>query len=639
MTGDRGPGASPTRTKKPGKDSLEHSQRHIEALYEISKLLTRFDDVEVALPRIIDIVATRLPLRTAICIQQRDEDLVTLTWACPTCPPDERRIAEEKARNAYIYLTGRSAERLRPIEVPPSAARGVELADLDRAARDTKLLTLPLAVERAPTFGIFQLGALFVESAEALDKIDIAFVNAVANQFAIAIDRRRAWEQLLHRAQVETTVAQSKQVEAEISQNRERLVSAASALLARSLDYKANIEALARLLVPTLADWCMIDIVATVEPEIIRVASTLVVHADKAKEAFCQEIIRRCPPDPNFEHGVPNVVRTGLSEIHPDVSNASWIPVALGIEHPPLLREVGARSYMCVPLKGRGGVLGAVTLIYNGSGRRYGHADLDLAENFAWRAAAAIDNARLYEEAQKAIRGRDDLLGLVSHDLRNPLGLIVLHTAALQKRLEPAQLSDAARKQIEGIRRSAERMTRLIQDLLDSASIEAGHVSIQRERVAIVPLVNEAIEAHELLATGKALCLEVDVAPDVPAVFADAARLQQILGNLVTNAIKFTPGGGSVVVRAERQGEFVRFSVSDTGPGISEEDLPHVFDRFWQARRTAGLGTGLGLFISRGLVEAQGGKLWLESTIGRGTTFYFTLPIASATDPDLVTEK
>ena len=508
---------------------------------------------------------------------------------------------------------------------------GLEQTQLEEDPAEGKapLLTLPLAVERAPTFGIFQLGVLFMEPAGALDKIDLAFANAVANQLAIAIDRQKAWEQLLQKAQADATSAQSKQVEAEVAQRRERLLSEASALLARSLDYNANIEALVRFLVPALADWCLIDIVATIEPEIIRLAATFVAHTDKTKEAFCHEMVRRRPPDPHFDHGVPHVVRTGQSEIHPDVTNADWISTALGIEYPPLLRDLDARSYMCVPLKGRGGVVGAITFIYSDSGRRYGLADLEFAENFAWRAAAAIDNARLYEEAQKAIRVRDDLLGIVSHDLRNPLGLIILNTASLLKRPEQVQLSAAARKQIERIQRSAERMTRLIQDLLDSASIEAGHLSIERRLVAVVPVVNEAIEAFEPLARAKTLRLDLEFAPDVSAVFADAARLQQILANLVSNAVKFTPEGGVINVGVEKQGEVVKFTVGDTGPGISEDELPHVFDRFWQARGTAGLGTGLGLFISKGLVEIQGGKLWVESAVGRGTTFYFTLPIAS----------
>lgn len=629
-----GPASGPSRPRrtKPWKESLEHSKRNIEALYEISKILTCFDETELVLPRIIDVIATSLPLRTAVFIQQRDEDLLTWSWSSPESTSDDLRIAHERAKTAYAYLTGYAPEHM--------PAPDVDLVEIEQGSPKAQLLTLPLVVERAPTFGIFQLGALFVEPTEALDKIDLAFVNAVANQLAVAIDRHKAREQLLYQAQIAATIAQSKLVEAEqarvaaeISENRERLLSAASALLGRSLNYNDNIEAFARLLVPTLADWCMIDMLATAEPEIIRLASTFVAHADKAKEAFCQEIVRRYPPDPNFDHGVPYVLRTAQSEMHPDVSTASWISTALGIEYPPLLREVGARSYMCVPLRGRSGVVGTVTLIYDGSGRRYEHADLELAENFAWRAAVAIDNARLYEEAQKAIRVRDDLIGIVSHDLRNPLSLIVLHTATLLDRREPVQLGVAATKRIQGIQRSAERMTRLIQDLLDSASIEAGRVSVERQRVVIVPLVNEAIAALEPLATSKALCLDTDMAHDVPDVVADPARLQQILANLVTNAIKFTPGGGSVTVRVERQGDFIRFSVSDTGPGIPDEDLPHVFDRFWQARRTAGLGTGLGLFISRGLVETQGGKLWVESTIGRGATFYFTLPVASVTDP------
>ena len=632
MTGRRGPEAERHRVKKSGRHSLEHSRRHIQALYEISKQLTRFGDIEAVLPEIIDIIATTLPVRTAICIQRRNEDLVTWRWSSPATTPDELRIAYEKATSAYAYLTGHATEPSHAIEVESRAEELLKGVEVDVEPGKMQLLTLPLVVERAPTFGIFQVGALFMKSAEALDKIDVAFANAVANQLAIAIDRRRAWEQLLHQAQTEKTVAQSKQAEAELLEQRERLLSEASALLARSLDYGANIQALARLLVPTLADWCMLDIVATNEPEIIRLATTVVAHANNTKETSYEELVLRATPDPNFDHGVPFVVRTGQAEIHPDVTNASWIQAAIGIEHPPLLRELGARSYMCVPLKGRGRVVGALTLIYDGSGRRYGPVDLELAENFAWRAAAAIDNARLYEEAQKAIRVRDDLLGVVSHDLRNPLGSIILQTASLLKKSEPAALDEATRKRLEGIRRSAERMTRLIEDLLDLVSIEAGHVSIECEQVAIAGVVREVVEAFELLATSKPLHLGVNIAPDTPAVFADVARLQQILANLVSNAVKFTPAGGNVVICAEKQGDSVRFSVSDTGPGIPEEDLPHVFDRFWQARRTAGLGTGLGLFISKSLVETQGGRLWVESLVGRGTTSYFTLPVASSVD-------
>jgi len=628
MTSGRDSGSAGIRSKTPSDASLEHSRRHISALYEISKQLTRFDEIAVFLPRIIEIIATTLPLRTAICIQRRDEELITWSWSSPTSTPEDLRAADEKAQGVYAYMTGHSATLRQTIDVEAGAEVRMNLPGRDQDVEKAQLLTLPLVVERAPTFGVFQLGALFMEPARALDKIDLAFANAVANQLAIAIDRQKAWEQLLHKAQVETTIAQSKQVEAEVSEKRERLLSAASALLGRSLNYNANIEAVARLLVPALADWCMIDMLATTEPQIIRIASTLLVPSENAKETFSHPVVQTFPTGPNFAHGIPYVVRTNQSEMLTDAANAGWMPEALGIEIPSCLSALGARSYMCVPLKGRSGVLGAITLICNGSGRRYTNADLELAEKFAWRAAAAIDNARLYEEAQNAIRVRDDLLGIVSHDLRNPLCLIILHAASLLKKPELAGVGASARKQLEGIRRSAERMTRLIQDLLDSASIDAGHVSVEPQNVAIKPLVDEVIETFEPLAAGKPLRLEVKIAGDIPAVFADPVRLLQVLTNLMSNAVKFTPAGGCVCVCAERQGEYVKFTVGDTGPGIPEAELPHLFDRFWQARRTAGLGTGLGLFISKGLVETQGGRLWVESVMGRGTKFSFTLPVA-----------
>jgi signal transduction histidine kinase len=629
MTRSRASAAIRSRPDKLSNDSLEHSQRHISALYEISKQLTRFEDIEIALPRIVEIIATRLPLRTTICIRRHDDELMTWSWSSPIATPEDLHAARLKAQNAYAYLTGHSTESQQTAGSDADAEVVINAPEIAQAPGKTLLLTLPLVVERAPAFGVFQLGALFMEPTETLDKVDLAFANAVANQLAIAIDRQRAWGQVLHKAQLDKTIAQSKQVEAELSEKRERLLSAASALLGRSLDYNANIEAVARLLVPTLADWCMIDMIASVEPELIRIANTRVAYIDKNQETRYQEIARPFLIDPKLSHGVAHVVRTSQPEIQTDATNVTWIPSALGLDNPPHLQEIGAHSYMCVPLKGRGGVVGTITLVCNGSGRRYTNFDLELAENFAWRAAAAIDNAKMYENSQNAIRVRDDLLGIVSHDLRNPLSLVILHAASLMKKPEIAGMGDPIRKEIEGIRRSAERMQRLIQDLLDSASIDAGHVSIERQIVAIGPLISEAIEAFEPLAAGKALRLEVKIAPDVPDLFADPVRVLQILTNLMSNAIKFTPAGGCVSVGAERQGDFVRFEVTDTGPGIPEIELPHLFDRFWQARQTAGLGTGLGLFISKALIEMQGGRVWVESVMGRGTTFYFIMPVAS----------
>jgi len=202
------------------------------------------------------------------------------------------------------------------------------------------------------------------------------------------------------------------------------------------------------------------------------------------------------------------------------------------------------------------------------------------------RVAAGLDNAWLYEQAQRAIRAREELLAIVSHDLKNPLAVILMSTALMDT---PPGVDERrrSRRQIETIKRSAARMNRLIQDLLDTARIEAGKLSVERRRVEVAPLVRETIEAMQSLAASKSLQLTSHLPHDLPEVSGDASRLQQVFANLVGNAIKFTPDGGSITIRAKVAGDEILFSITDTGSGIPKNELPYLFDRFWQARRTA----------------------------------------------------
>jgi len=198
-------------------------------------------------------------------------------------------------------------------------------------------------------------------------------------------------------------------------------------------------------------------------------------------------------------------------------------------------------------------------------------------------------------------------------------------TAASMLRKRELSSNAHASEQLQTVLRSAERMNRLIRDLLDSASIEAGKLVVEPQLTDVASLVAEAIDAVTPLAVAKGIALETNVAADVSRVWADPNRLQQVFANLVGNALKFTPRGGRITVAAGPAGDRAQFSVADTGPGIAEEDLPHLFDRFWQARRTARLGSGLGLAIVKGIVLAHGGQVWVESTPTVGSTFYFTL--------------
>jgi signal transduction histidine kinase len=244
------------------------------------------------------------------------------------------------------------------------------------------------------------------------------------------------------------------------------------------------------------------------------------------------------------------------------------------------------------------------------------------------------------DDAEQATRTRDDVLAIVSHDLRNPLNLILTSGHFLLQATDPSQSPD--RERIAMIHRAAEHMHRLIQDLLEAAAVEAGNLSVAAEPVPAEPLVREACALSAHAAEARAVALQCEASPDLPRIMADRDRLLQVFGNLIGNALKFTDRGGTVTVRAEQEGAVVRFTVSDTGSGIDRANLPYVFDRFWQAAQAGTGGAGLGLAIARGIVGAHGGGIGVESEPGRGTAFHFTIPAVPAegagdgTDPSPV---
>ncbi|HEV7704779.1 MAG TPA: HAMP domain-containing sensor histidine kinase [Gemmatimonadaceae bacterium] len=236
------------------------------------------------------------------------------------------------------------------------------------------------------------------------------------------------------------------------------------------------------------------------------------------------------------------------------------------------------------------------------------------------RAFAAEASARA--EAEQAVRVRDEVLAIVAHDLRSPLDRIVSSSLMLQE-----SLSDEARdKLVAVVERTARGMNRLLGDLLDASSIDAGRLSIDLQRVDVTTLIDQSVDAYAREASAKGVSLTWSVAPDVPAILADGGRVQQTLANLVGNAVRLTRPPGHVTVNVVLADGAVRFIVSDSGPGISSAELPHVFERFWQAKSKRRGGAGLGLAIARGIVEAHGGQIHAESELGIGSTFSFTIP-------------
>jgi PAS domain S-box-containing protein len=230
-------------------------------------------------------------------------------------------------------------------------------------------------------------------------------------------------------------------------------------------------------------------------------------------------------------------------------------------------------------------------------------------------------------QAERAAQARDEVLAIVAHDLRNPMHTVM----AAASMLALTEEEDRRQRQIGIIQRSVTEMERLISDLLDVARIESGTFLIRRDRVDVRALIDEAVEMFEPQAQARSIALDFDVEESVPPVSADRDRLIQVLSNLLGNALKFTPAGRQITVRAELDEGAVHVVVKDSGVGIPAEDLPHVFDRFWQANRASRAGAGLGLAICKGIVEAHGGRIWAASMVERGTTFHFTLPAADRT--------
>ena len=405
----------------------------------------------------------------------------------------------------------------------------------------------------------------------------------------------------------------------------QRFLAEASAILASTLDYDATLAAVPRLAIPKFGDWCALALVAPDE-SIERIFAP---HADPALAPTLDEMMRRYPLHWDSPWLAVDVLRTGAPAVVAAVTD-DWLEAHTeDAEHRRLLKQVGASSLMSIPLVARDQVLGAITLGRGEGSPPFDEADVALGSDIAARAALAIDNARLYQTAQRATQARDVVLGIVSHDLRNPISAIAMCASALRE--SPPEAASDRSSLADTIYDSAEWMQRLIQDLLDVAAIEARQLSIERHREPVEPIVQRIVATFERPAGERGVRLGVEIAPGTPEVHGDAERILQVLANLVSNAVKFTESGGTVTVMVERDGAEVQFSVRDTGAGIPAADLSHLFDLYWHARRNArSRGSGYGLAIARGIVEAHGGRIWVESVIGKGSTFHFTVPASTA---------
>ena len=401
-------------------------------------------------------------------------------------------------------------------------------------------------------------------------------------------------------------------------ENELRLLAEAGEVLGGSTDYQQTLAELAQLVVPRLADWCVVDIF---EPDGLR--RVAIAHTDPQKIALAEEVQRRYPPDPDT--GPMQVAASGEPMLISEVSEEMLAAGARDPEHLEMLRALGLQSALVMPLAARGTVLGAITLIRSAPQAPYTAADLPFITELARRAGIAVDNARLLHEATEAVRLRDDFLATASHDMRTPLATILGYLQIAQRHLravpDPGRLPDFLAR----AERTAVRLARLVAELMDVSLIRAGQsLPLALEEVDLTELAAGSLQEHRALSDSHQL---VDAATGRVVVVSDPSRIHRILDNLVGNALKYSEHGSTITVGTRSENGDAVLWVTDHGVGIPADELPLVFERFQRASTSVGSpGVGLGLAGSRNVARQLGGDLTAESVVGEGSTFTLRIP-------------
>lgn len=406
-----------------------------------------------------------------------------------------------------------------------------------------------------------------------------------------------------------------------------RFLAEASAELGSSLNYRETLARVARQALGRLADWCTIDVVENGEIHRVEVA-----YADPAVEQVAHAFATsHAPRLDELEHREARVIRTGRSELVPEVSDETIREYAMGDgERDRLARRISARSTMTVPLLLRGAALGAITFVSTDPVRRYGPRDLAVAEDLARRAAAAIENSRLYHEVQSALRTRDEFLSAVAHELKTPLTTIKGFSQLLERMVADGRIDPAAfRGTLTRIDLATNRMNSTVEELLDLARTQLGEAPVlERSAVDLAALVRE-VAADHVSSSGRH-SIRVDAVAEPTVGLWDRTRLERVLHNLLSNAVKYSPAGGEIVVRIGNDADVAVLEVVDHGIGIPPSDLERIFVRFSRGSNVIGRigGTGIGLTLVRQIVEQHGGLVTFESVLEQGTTFRVRLPLA-----------
>jgi signal transduction histidine kinase len=573
----------------------------VAAMNEVGELLRSASTPRDAFDRLVQIVEGVVPV-DAIAIASVNGTEQSLVWTNADSSLDKGTVAAAADAVLDYFQTD---------------------AELDASLQEATLgakpwVSLPVTDDDGVVIGLFAMAPT-----AQIDEATVALAATIARHLAGVLARA---EQLRHvfgareHAEVFARISDRRLVEERrlrhVAESRARSLRAASdatAVLLSTFDYRAALRHVARILVEQLSGGCVID-----------------VEEELGLERFAQV--------PNVSDGV---VASSLSTLVIDVlryrSSVATARISPNVPEgdarsrvvaSQARRSLGADWIVSVPISTNGtSVLGVLTMF--GSVPDHPPVPISVVEELARRMATAIENGRIYLAAIEASNQREQVLSMVSHDLKNSFCVILMSVARVLEGMPTVERRQRGRSQLELIERSARRMLKLVADLLDVAAIDAGRISVTPRPCVIGPTVDEVLDDLSPQAAAAGVTLICDVADELPPAQADAHRLAQVLTNLVGNAIKFTPAGGTVSASAEVTGpNELTVSIADTGVGIPRAHLGHVFDRFWQGP-TCKAGSGLGLAICRGLVERSGGRIWAESVPGEGTTMRFTLPIGT----------
>jgi signal transduction histidine kinase len=478
------------------------------------------------------------------------------------------------------------------------------------------LLVMPLRIHGEITATL----VFYYHQPQPLSELEVRVATALAHLSGAALTTAELYDEQHQR-----------RMEAEAAQRDQAFLAQASGILGNSLDYTTTLTTIAELAVPQLGDWCGVYLLnkqGTVE-------QLAVAHHDPAKTALVHELLHRYPPTPERAHGLMRVLQTGQPVLAPQMDASLLETIAQDAEHLRLLRELDVTSYLLVPLRVGERTFGVLSFGRGNAQQPFGPEHLPLTQELAHRAAIAVENARLYRAAQDAIQLREQFLSVAAHELKTPLTTLKGYAELLQRRVtREGTFSQRDTRALQTVVEHAHRLDTLIAMLLDVSRLEAGRLRIGREVVDLHTLTGRVITEMQLMAEQHPI--ELTGRDEPLTVIGDELRLEQVLNNLIGNAIKYSPAGGPITVDLEQQDGMACVSVSDRGMGIPTHALPHLFERFYRAdnvdeRHISGM--GIGLYVVKEIVTLHAGRVTVESAEGQGSTFRVSLPLAQVDGP------